>query len=111
MKGKLDLPGGFIDPMETAEEALRREVSEELNLTLKTLRFYTSTPNQYDFAGVRYYTLDLAYICTVESFEEIEANEEIEDIIFLSPNQIDLEEIGLISIQEIVKKYITQSGT
>src|ERR1039457_2303418 len=33
-RGMLDLPGGFVDPGETAEEAVRREVKEELNIDL-----------------------------------------------------------------------------
>nr|WP_051567975.1 NUDIX domain-containing protein [Draconibacterium orientale] len=34
--GKLDLPGGFIDPLESAEDAVRRELKEELGLKVKT---------------------------------------------------------------------------
>ena len=33
-KGTLDLPGGFAEPGETAEEGVRREVHEETNLTV-----------------------------------------------------------------------------
>jgi ADP-ribose pyrophosphatase YjhB (NUDIX family) len=33
------LPGGFVDIGETVEEAARREMREELNISLKTLQF------------------------------------------------------------------------
>lgn len=42
-KGKLDLPGGFIDPNETAQEAACREVLEEMGMQISPsqLRFIT----------------------------------------------------------------------
>lgn len=44
--GKLDLPGGFIDPGETAEEAVKRELLEELGLKIKSLKYIGSAPNE-----------------------------------------------------------------
>ena len=46
-KGTLDLPGGFADSMETAEEAVAREVLEECNLRVKESRYLFSLPNKY----------------------------------------------------------------
>ena len=48
-KGKLDLPGGFIDPDENAEAAVCREVNEELGLQIvpNQLKYLTTQPNHY----------------------------------------------------------------
>jgi len=48
--GKLDLPGGFIDPGESAENAIKRELMEELGLKVKTLKYIGSAPNEYIFS-------------------------------------------------------------
>ena len=50
--GKLAPPGGFIDLGERAEDAVHREVLEEVGLRLTHLRFLGSHPNEYLFAGV-----------------------------------------------------------
>ena len=53
-KGKWDLPGGFIDPNETAEEAACREIREELGLNLQPsdLKYITTSPNNYLYKNV-----------------------------------------------------------
>src|ERR1044071_3749905 len=60
-KGKLALPGGFVDFDETAEEALRRETREEVNLEVAELRFLCSQTNSYHYGAVTYPVLDLFF--------------------------------------------------
>lgn len=60
-RGKLGLPGGFLDPRETAEEAVVREAREEVGLPVFDLRYLGSFPNQYFYGGVLYDTLDLFF--------------------------------------------------
>ncbi|MFZ2411920.1 MAG: NUDIX domain-containing protein, partial [Candidatus Methanoperedens sp.] len=43
--GMLDFPGGFVDYEENAEEALSREIKEELNLELYDIGYLLSIPN------------------------------------------------------------------
>jgi NAD+ diphosphatase len=107
-KGMLDLPGGFVDMGETAEQALRREIKEELDLEISSIEFTGSYPNQYLFSGVIYETLDFVFICKVESFEKLSAHDDVAGFIFEYPDKIDIQNIGLQSIKQIILKL--QSG-
>ena len=101
-KGTLDLPGGFIDLQETAEQAVVREVKEELNLDVVHLQFYGSFPNEYTYAGLTYFTIDLAFECEVENFDNLVANDDVSDSCFKNPKQVNLQEIGLASVRTLV---------
>lgn len=53
-KGAFDLPGGFCDGAETLEDAIRREITEEVGITpdmYNELRFVCSGIDNYDLAG------------------------------------------------------------
>jgi len=106
-KGMLDLPGGFVDLGETAEQAIAREVKEELNLSVDELQFFGSFPNQYLFGGLLYFTLDMTFICKVRDFSPLRAADDAEEFLFIAPEKVSIEEIGLWSIKEVVKKFLT----
>ena len=101
--GLLDLPGGFVDPGETAEEAVKREIREELNLQVVGMSFYASFPNQYLFGDIYYQTLDLVFTCMVDSFECIRPDDDVAGYVFRNPAEVKAEEIGLVSIRNIVR--------
>ncbi|WP_321307598.1 NUDIX domain-containing protein [Marinifilum fragile] len=104
--GMLDLPGGFVDVMETAENAIEREIREELNLDIKEMKYFMSFPNEYVFGGLSVFTTDLAFVCQVESFKNIKAEDDISSFEFYKPADVPLNEIGSVSIKEIVKSFV-----
>lgn len=104
-KGKLDLPGGFIDPNENAEEAACRELKEELgiDLSVKDLKYITTSPNNYLYRNVPYRTMDIFYEYEVNS-DKINntATDEIKDLIWIKDTEIELNKIGFISIRKAI---------
>ena len=105
-KGMLDLPGGFVDIMETAENALIREIKEELNLDIEKSDYFMSSPNEYIFGGLSVFTLDLAYICQLKTFKNIHAKDDISSYEFIAPNLVPFDNIGGESIKRIAKAFV-----
>lgn len=72
-KGKLGMPGGFVDPDESAEEALRREVFEEVGLRVGQFAFLMTAPNSYFYQGILSPVLDIFFLATIEADQIVSA--------------------------------------
>ena len=104
--GMLDLPGGFIEPMENAEHALAREIKEELGVAVTKMEYFGSFPNEYPFSGLSVFTLDLIFKIELESLDNLKAMDDISGFEFYKPDHVNMDEIPAHSIQQIVKKLI-----
>lgn len=106
-KGMLDLPGGFVDPGEGAEEGLLRELREELGLVLRRedLRFFMSRPNRYEYAGVVYSTCDLVFIAELADKPALSAADDVSSIQWTRKSEFDPSRIAFPSIREALKAY------
>jgi 8-oxo-dGTP diphosphatase len=70
---KYEFPGGKIEDGETPENALIREIKEELNLDISNLNFFKTVEHQYpDFKITMH-----AFKCVANNFEEIQLNEHL----------------------------------
>lgn len=106
-KGTLDLPGGFIDMNETAEEGVTREVLEETSLKVEKATYLFTLPNIYIYSGFPVHTLDMFFLCEVKDASIFEAKDDVADSFFLPLDQINPEEFGLDSVREGVVRFIT----
>jgi len=107
-KGMLDLPGGFVDPGENAETAMRREIAEELNLKVVEMKFIGSFPNEYVFSNYTVYTTDMGFLCSIKNFSDITFRDDISGFEFFQPTEIPSNEISSPSIRKIIQLYIDE---
>ncbi|MBN1972312.1 MAG: NUDIX domain-containing protein [Sedimentisphaerales bacterium] len=96
-KGKLDLPGGFIDPNESAEDGLNRELKEELGFTLEKMKYLGSAPNTYLFKGITYNTCDLFFYAKIKTLPEEFDKSEIAALELIDPLKVNKNDLAFKS--------------
>jgi NADH pyrophosphatase NudC (nudix superfamily) len=105
-KGRLDLPGGFTDYNESLEDALLRELKEELDIRVKIIAYLGSFPNVYLYKTVTYFTIDTVFVCKAASVESLRMSTEIADVIFVTPPAIPFDRIGFASTKQALRRYL-----
>ena len=103
-KNKWEFPGGKIQDGETNEEALKREIKEELNADIEVNTYLTTV--DYDYPT--FHLIMHTYICTlINDIEFVYHNEkelEHDNMIWLEKN--DLENLDWLPADiEIIKAY------
>ena len=117
-KGKLDLPGGFVNPGEGVIEGLCRELKEEIGWTppippdaalTQVFTFFASFPNVYPYRGIVYNTCDLFFVVSAPELREQDLcleQAEIAGVRFLKPEEINYEEIAFESARQAIRMYL-----
>lgn len=108
--GKLDLPGGFVDPGETAEAAIRRELKEEMGLVLENLTYLGSAPNRYAYGGMVYPTCDLVYHAKLSALPTTLDKAEVAEVVLLKPHEIAHDELAFPSNRAALDLFAAWSG-
>ena len=103
--GKLDLPGGFVDPKESAEDAVKREIKEELKIEIGTLEYFGSSPNIYKYKDVVYNVCDLFFFSRITSLPTDFNRAEIAELILLKPSEIPIGKAAFESTRKCLSLF------
>ena len=104
-KGKLDLPGGFINPEESVEDGLKREIKEELGINLNEIKYIGSSPNVYEYKEVTYNTCDLFFYSKIESVPTEFNRTEISELVLINLSEIVLKDFAFNSTPKGLELY------
>jgi 8-oxo-dGTP pyrophosphatase MutT (NUDIX family) len=119
-KGKLDLPGGFIDPGEGALEGLYRELREEIGWSppvpegaplTEVFTLFASFSNVYHYKNIDYNTCDLYFYLRAPDLREqdlVLEKGEISAVRFLKPRDIDFNAFAFDSTKRAVQEYLAR---
>jgi mutator protein MutT len=108
-KDTLDLPGGFVDNNETAEQGMAREIKEETGLTVSDMKYLFSIPNVYRYSGMDIHTLDLFFLCHVEDDTIVKADDDAAEAAWIPLREVYVERFGLRSIRQAVHTFLQQN--
>jgi ADP-ribose pyrophosphatase YjhB (NUDIX family) len=97
--GKLAPPGGFVDAGESLEQAIRREIAEEVGLDAWDVRYLSSHPNNYVYNGRGRPVCDVFFTARTGSLEVVLQTEEASDWQLLPLSAIDSADLAFDSMR------------
>ncbi len=103
-RGTLDLPGGFVDPGETIDNGMQREIYEETGCRVKDMRWLFSMHNSYRYSGFDVPTADSIFLVHLVEGETPVASDDAESLEWIAIKDLKPEAFGLRSIRETVEK-------
>jgi len=104
--GKLDLPGGFVDNQETAEQALGRELKEELCLETIAPVYFGNYPNLYPYKSITYHTLDFIFTIKLLTIPCLTPGDDVASIRWIKTSELDVQDFAFSSIRSAVTDYL-----
>lgn len=111
-KGRLNLPGGFMDMGETMEEAIARELKEELGLSTSDYGklIYGGSRVDYHSEGGKKRQLVCIIMVGKMVHKDFEANDEVDEFVWTLPSQLKPEDVTTLAEYQHIMAAYTVSG-
>lgn len=100
-----DLPGGFINLAETAEESARREIKEELGINVKILKYIGSFYDFYPYKDFNYATISFVFSSLLED-EKIQPKDDVSEVRWFQQDEIPFNKLAFESLKEAIRKFL-----
>lgn len=108
-KGKWSLVGGFIDRGETNEEALQREIKEEVGLEVNNFSYFGSYTGDYLYKGIDYKVVSTFYKSILDDDAKIVLSDEASEYQFVDLDKLKTEDIGVSDDTKVIADLINES--
>ncbi len=112
-RGTLDLIGGFVDPGESCEQAICREIEEETGHHLSAdelgsdgLHILFTQPNTYLFSGLTVHTCDAFFHIRIPADTPLHAHDDVAACWWADPRELRLEDFGLDSVRNGLRRFL-----
>jgi NAD+ diphosphatase len=104
-KGYWDLPGGFMIPGENVETSSKREIKEELGVSIEMKKLVGFYPDVYIFQNVAYPILSIISIAKITG-GKLHAADDISDYAFFRREQALQQELAFPSVRLALEDYM-----
>ncbi len=108
-KGKYDLPGGFVDLNETIEEAITREIEEELGVKpdqYSPLKYLSSYHADYPWGKETYRNIVMEFFAILNEGVDVIAEDDVEAVRWTNPDEINKEELSVPELWPVIEQAI-----
>lgn len=105
-KGKYDMPGGFVDIDERAEDAVVREINEELGLNkndFTTPKFVKTYLGDYPWGTQIYKNIVLLFVARLKTDKEILARDDVASVKWVKPEDVNRATLSIPALYDHIQ--------
>ena len=103
-QGKYDFPGGFVEAGESLEQALIREIGEELSYQPRAYQYLASEPNCYAYRGRDYDLCDAYFLEELQARPDLKAADDVAGFEWFALDSIARSRVAFESVWKIVQR-------